>query len=212
MLKRGWKGEFRKSNKKELLYMYVCCLGSQISSMIIDDKKELREIKKVGKWLEKRLMRLGHIFEELCFLDNKKLKRKYIYLKEYKKEKVEVYISTSLENMKMASDLSDLLEKENIDITYKWWNDSSDDKKDLEKLAKYDMQGVMNADYIICLRPNTIKKTGTIYELGAADALGKPVFLYGNNITGVFSCRINHRTKNIELSHILNDFLNLIEK
>ena len=89
-------------------------------------------------------------------------------------------------------------------ITYDWtahgsvWKDGADR---IRKVAQAEMQGVLDADYVVVLLPGG---RGTHTELGMALADGKPVILYGtdDDFSGPKTCAFYHHPLVRRLWHL----------
>jgi nucleoside 2-deoxyribosyltransferase len=88
------------------------------------------------------------------------------------------YIASRLENAATVRKLATRLNAEGWVQTYDWTQHGSVEGESVERIsevAQAEIQGVKDAELVIVLLPGG---RGTHVELGAAIALGKPVFLY----------------------------------
>lgn len=88
------------------------------------------------------------------------------------------YIASRLENAEDVKKLAAVLKAYNWEQTYDWTEHGSVQHEGEQKLAfvaENEMQGVREADVIIVLLPGG---RGTHAELGAANVLKKPVFIW----------------------------------
>jgi nucleoside 2-deoxyribosyltransferase len=94
---------------------------------------------------------------------------------------VKFYIATGFENKVEHNRVRDLLISDGHEITYDWtiMEAGVTDFPIQRAIAKAEIQGVIDADFLIVLLPG---KFGTHAELGAALALDKPVILCGEMV------------------------------
>lgn len=98
---------------------------------------------------------------------------------------IKFFVAASWEDKKIAEGFANEITKkynwENVSI---WWTHADRNKKlqyameDLENLKKADVLFVYNGE---------LKTAGKLIEIGIALGLGKPIFLYGNELTTVYN-------------------------
>lgn len=91
------------------------------------------------------------------------------------------YIASKLENAEKVKRLANVLKANGWEQTYDWTKHGSVQKEGeqrLREVAGYEINGVRDADVVIVMLPGG---RGTHSELGAANVLGKPVFIYADN-------------------------------
>lgn len=91
------------------------------------------------------------------------------------------YIATSLSRASDHNKVRDLLQQKGFDLTYDWTRHGSVKSVSIERLSEVahrEIQGVIDADFIIVLLPGGF---GTHIELGAAIASGKKIFVHSEN-------------------------------
>jgi hypothetical protein len=89
------------------------------------------------------------------------------------------YIASGLANIEAVKTVQGILNDANMACTYNWTEHGSvweRGRKIVENVAKFELDGVAQADVVIVLLPGG---RGTHVELGAALAFGKPVVLVG---------------------------------
>lgn len=97
------------------------------------------------------------------------------------------YIASKLENAEAVSKLASLLKRRGWVQTYDWTKHGSVQGCSMgriKEVAELELKGVIDADIVIVMLPGG---NGTHAELGAANALGKKVFLYdptGEHLAG----------------------------
>ncbi len=94
---------------------------------------------------------------------------------------MKIYIASGLQNYKQVQALRDALLADGHEITYDWTLHGSahgQGEQRLREVAAKEMVGVMTADLVIVLLPGG---RGTHAELGAANALYKPVILFSRD-------------------------------
>ena len=88
------------------------------------------------------------------------------------------YIATRLDRVEQHNKVRDFLLERGYELTYDWTHHGSVQNVSLDRLnevAHRDLQGVMDADFVIVMLPGGF---GTHTELGAAIASGKKVFIH----------------------------------
>lgn len=92
---------------------------------------------------------------------------------------IRFYVATKLEHAYRAKAMRDLVTRNlGWEITYDWTTHGSvqgQGQARLEQVAEAELNGVREADVVIVILPGG---RGTHAELGAANALGKPVVIY----------------------------------
>jgi len=111
------------------------------------------------------------------------------------------YIATGYENKVEHNRVRDLLVGDGHEITYDWtiMEAGVTDFPIQRAIAKAEIQGVIDADFLIVLLPG---KFGTHAELGAALALDKPVILCGEMEGECIFHAHPHVTRIPEFSHL----------
>jgi hypothetical protein len=94
-----------------------------------------------------------------------------------------IYIASTYADRHLTAKLAAELEKMGFMITRKWWEDAefgfhTDN-------ASSDMDGVMDADLLICYN-SARRSEGKLMEIGMALALGTPVIVLGRPIRTIF--------------------------
>lgn len=90
------------------------------------------------------------------------------------------YLASSLDNAVAARDASMKLFMAGFQKTYDWTTHGRvEDKSELAEVARKEMQGVIDADFLVLLMP---ARFGSHVELGVALSLKIPVFLVENDI------------------------------
>jgi nucleoside 2-deoxyribosyltransferase len=91
------------------------------------------------------------------------------------------YIASGLENAEMVTAFARVLKAYKWTHTYDWTvhgNVQEDGKTRLTEVATKEIKGVVDADVVIVLLPGG---RGTHAELGAANALNRPVFIWAES-------------------------------
>lgn len=91
------------------------------------------------------------------------------------------YIATSLSRMSEHNSVRDSLRNLGYEISYDWTTHGSVklvSKKRLQEVASLELQGVLEADFVLILLPGG---NGTHLEFGFALAKGKKIFLHSED-------------------------------
>lgn len=91
------------------------------------------------------------------------------------------YIATRLERLEEAKGVEARLEALGLLATYRWWTHGSVKSEGVQRIrevAEAEAEGVAEADVVIVLLPGG---RGTHTELGMAIALGKRIYLVGDD-------------------------------
>lgn len=95
-----------------------------------------------------------------------------------------LYFASGLENGDWVKELAADATHIGHEITYAWWTHGSvqdEGPARIQEVAEAEIKGVSTADAVLILMPGG---RGTHVELGAAIALGKPVYLFGDLLGG----------------------------
>ena len=105
-----------------------------------------------------------------------------------------IYVASKWQDREIIKQIQKDIELAGHSISYDWTDHSFDPvagtKKDLERLAVEDIQGVINADLLIVYAVFHYSYEGAFCEMGAALALGKPIYVVGYAIDSCIF--INH--------------------
>lgn len=88
---------------------------------------------------------------------------------------IKVYIASTLSNYERVNDIRDKLAARGVQVTYDWtiWaNNRSTDPVVLRQVAIDEINGIMQADYILMIAPGRL---GTHFEYGLAFGLQKQI-------------------------------------
>lgn len=100
-----------------------------------------------------------------------------------KKKGLLVYVATKFENKKTAKEYMDLLKQAGHTISHDWANAEEVSRKQ----ALMDLRGVADCDVFVGIFDKELAYKGALVELGAALALGKPVYIIGE-WSGIHEC------------------------
>lgn len=121
------------------------------------------------------------------------------------------YIASKLENAKKVKRLANVLKASGWEQTYDWTKHGSVQKEGeqrLREVAGCELRGVKDAEVVIVMLPGA---RGTHAELGAANVLEKPVFIYAEDDSSFLQ---DERTCafywNENVVHVVGDELELL--
>ena len=89
---------------------------------------------------------------------------------------MKVYVASKWENKKRVQEVMSLLKASHHEITYDWTHCEVSNREQ----AILDLRGVAEADVVIGIFEDDVAYKGALVEVGAALALGKPVYVVGN--------------------------------
>lgn len=90
---------------------------------------------------------------------------------------MKIYVASKWENKLRVQEIQQLLRMAGNTITYDWTNCELPQNR---AQAIMDLRGVADADVFVGVFEQDVRYNGALVELGAALALGKPVYLLGD--------------------------------
>ncbi len=131
---------------------------------------------------------------------------------------MKVYVASSFDLRSKVQEISDLLEREDIEITRKWWfkdfktafgeigDDEWFEKPEIHELAGKNFAAIDAADAVVlvCADNESRKFVGANVEVGYAIAKGKPVYSVGKLERSAMYAPVKRRTTGVELVQGLN--------
>lgn len=108
---------------------------------------------------------------------------------------IKFFIAGSWEDRIICRDFAEELINDNKNwiCTTNWW-EHGDKNKSLQ-YAIEDLENLKSSDILIVYNSDK-KTTGKLIEIGIALGLKIPVFIYGNNITGIYKELIKYKGQN----------------
>lgn len=91
-----------------------------------------------------------------------------------------VYVASKFEEHVRAREVMSLLESWGHEITFDW---GSVARPDAQK-SDMDLQGVLDADALVCVFEKDLAYRGAWVEFGVALGLGKPIYVLGDAMDG----------------------------
>lgn len=92
------------------------------------------------------------------------------------KKGLSCYVGSKYENKQVVREYMDLLKQAGNTISHDWTTAEQASRK----AAMLDLRGVADCDVFVGVFDQEVDYNGTLVELGAALALGKPVYILGN--------------------------------
>lgn len=96
---------------------------------------------------------------------------------------LKVYVASKWENKRRVREVMGMLELSGHEITYDWTHQEVDTRTQ----AIRDLRGVVDADVYVGIFEEEASYKGALVEMGAALALGKPVYILGD-WSGIDQC------------------------
>jgi nucleoside 2-deoxyribosyltransferase len=93
---------------------------------------------------------------------------------------MKVYVAGKWEDKQRCKSIMNTFEANGISVTCDWTDHKYEDEGYPELYCHDDVNGVKEADFIVCVFVDDLPYRGALVEMGIALGLGKPIFILGH--------------------------------
>lgn len=92
-----------------------------------------------------------------------------------------IYVASKFANAMKCAEIANTLKQFGHEITFEWWTEECDKRKDRVQIARDEVQGVKDAYAVVLLQPRE-GGCGCWIEVGIAIADGTPIYYLDENL------------------------------